>query len=208
VNLGRGGVGLRKLPWKVRHELLAKLGSDVRKLAVRMTHQHCRVEFEGPVHLGPGFRLHIPDQGTLVVGPGVDFRRRFYCEISGQGEVHIGGGTTFTSDAMIQCTTSIRIGDRCAFAQSAFIVDGSHDFRDHTRHWQQQADRHRPISIGPGVLVNAKCTVLNDIGERAVIGANSVVSRPVPAYCLAVGSPARVVEYFGPPDERPADLPV
>ena len=27
------------------------------------------------------------------------------------------------------------------------------------------------------------------------------------AYCLAVGAPARVVDYFGPPDQRPAELP-
>ena len=38
--------------------------------------------------------------------------------------------------------------------------------------------------------------------ERAVIGANSVVTRPIPPYCLAVGAPAKVVEYFGPPERR------
>lgn len=205
---GAAGMRWRKLPWKLRHEVLAGLGSDARKLVVRLTHRHCRVEFQGPVRLGPGFALHIPDQGTLVVGPGVDFRRRFYCEISGRGEVIIGGGTTFTADAMIQCTTSIRIGERCAFGQSTFIVDGSHDFRDHTQHWSQVPDRHRPITIGDGALVNSKCTVVSDIGERAVIGANTVVTRPVPAYCLAAGVPARIVEYFGPPELRPADLSI
>jgi len=48
--------------------------------------------------------------------------------------------------------------------------------------------------------------VFADIGRHAVIGANSVVSRPIPAYCLAMGAPAKVVEYFGPPEERPPDL--
>ena len=197
----------RRLPWKLRNEVLAGCASDLRRLEVWLTHRHCRVEFQGPVRLGPGFRLHIPDRGTLVVGPGVDLRRRFYCEISGDGEVVIGGGTTFTSDAMIQCATSIRIGARCAFAQGAFIVDGSHGFRDHERHWAQQPDSTRPITIGDGVLVNAKCTVLHDIGERAVVAANSVVSRPVPPYCLAGGAPARIIEYFGPPELRPEGVP-
>lgn len=195
-----------KAPWKIRHEILASVGSDIRKLLVRATHRHCRVEFQGPVRLGPGFRLHIPGRGSLVIGPGVDFRRNFYCEISGRGEVIIGAGSTFTADAMIQCSTSITIGKRCAFGQSTFIVDGNHEFRDHTRHWQEQPDRHRPITIGDGAMVNSKCTIINDIGERAVIGANSVVSRPVPAFCLAVGVPARVIEYFGPPERRPPDL--
>lgn len=196
-----------RLPWKLRNEVMSGWASDLRRLEVWLTHRHCRVEFQGPVRLGPGFRLHIPDRGTLVVGPGVDLRRRFYCEISGDGEVVIGGGTTFTADAMIQCSTSIHIGERCAFGQSTFIVDGSHEFRDHTRHWSQQADNHRPITIGDGALVNSKCTVVNDIGERAVVAANSVVSRPVPPYCLAGGAPARIIEYFGPPELRPADLP-
>ena len=48
-----------------------------------------------------------------------------------------------------------------------------------------------------------KCTILADIGERALVAANSVVTRPVPAYCLAAGAPARTVEYFGPPELRP-----
>ena len=201
------GTRWRRLPWKLRNEVFAGWASDARRLGVWLTHRHCRVEFQGPVRLGPGFRLHIPDAGTLVVGPGVDFRRRFYCEISGDGEVVIGGGTTFTSEAMIQCATSIRLGERCAFGQSTFIVDGSHEFRDHTRHWSQQTDNNRAITIGAGVLVNAKCTVLADIGDRAVIAANSVVSRPIPDFCLAGGAPARVLEYFGPPDRRPADVP-
>jgi acetyltransferase-like isoleucine patch superfamily enzyme len=196
----------RRLPWKLRNEVLAGVGSDLRRLEVWLTHRHCRVDFQGPVRLGPGFRLHIPERGTLVVGPGVDFRRRFYCEISGDGEVVIGGGTTFTSDAMIQCATSIRIGTRCAFAQGAFIVDGSHGFRDHERHWAEQPDSNRTVTIGDGVLVNAKCTVLHDIGERAVVAANSVVTKPVPAYCVAGGVPARVLEYFGPPERRPEGI--
>ncbi len=199
---------LRRLPWRLRHEVLARWASTARKIVVQATHQHCRVEFQGPVNIGPGFRLHIPRKGTLVVGHGVDFRRNFYCEISGGGEVVIGAGSTFTSDAMIQCSTSVRIGERSAFGQSLLIVDGNHDFRDHTRHWEEQPDRHRPITIGDGVMVLTKCTILNDVGDRAVIAANSVVNRPVPAYCVAGGVPARILEYFGPPDERPEGIEV
>jgi acetyltransferase-like isoleucine patch superfamily enzyme len=52
----------------------------------------------------------------------------------------------------------------------------------------------------------SKCTIVNSIGDGAVIGANSVVTRPIPAYCLAYGAPARVVEYFGPDELRPEGL--
>jgi acetyltransferase-like isoleucine patch superfamily enzyme len=171
-----------------------------------ITHRHCHVEFQGPVYLGPGFALNIPDRGTLIVGPGVDFRRGFYCEIAGDGRVVIGAGTVFTGETMIQCSTSVTIGERSAFGQSTLIVDGNHRFRDHTRHFLDQGEDFQTIDIGEGVMVLTKCTIINNVGDRAVIGAHTVVTKPVPPYCMAVGVPARVVEYFGPPEMRPAGM--
>jgi len=69
-----------------------------------------------------------------------------------------------------------------------------------------QGYNFRPVTIGDNAMILSKCTVLADIGEGAVIGANSVVTRPVPAFCLAAGVPARVLEYFGPPDQSPPGL--
>ena len=197
---------LQRLPWHLRYRVGAKLASDLRRLAVTATHRHCRVEFQGPVRIGPGFHLDIPDRGSLIVGPGVDFRRGFVCEISGDGRVTIGGGSIFTSHALIQCSTSIDIGRRAVFGQALLIADGNHRYRDPDRHLLDQGYDFRPITIGDGAVVTSKCTVLADIGERALIGANAVVSKPIPPFCLAVGAPARPIEYFGPPDRRPADL--
>lgn len=132
-----------------------------------------------------------------MVGAGVDFRRGFVCEISGEGRVVIGDGCTFTSNALIQCSTSIEIGRRCAFSQSALIVDGVHRFRDLSLSALDQGYDFRPVRIGDDVVVMAKCTVFADIGERTIVGANSVVSRPLPSRCLAMGAPARVVEELG-----------
>ena len=40
-----------------------------------------------------------------------------------------------------------------------------------------------------------------------MVASGSVVNRAVPPYCLAVGSPARVVRYFGPPERRDELVP-
>ena len=64
------------------------------------------------------------------------------------------------------------------------------------------------IHIADDVIVGSKCTIQADIGERAMIGANSVVSRPVPAYTFAVGAPCRPLNYFGPPELAPEGVPV
>jgi acetyltransferase-like isoleucine patch superfamily enzyme len=140
----------------------------------------------------------------LIVGPGVDFRRGFVCEIGGEGRVEIGAGTTFTSHALVQCSTSIEIGRRCAFGQAVLIVDGYHRYDDPGRHWLDQGYDFRPIKIGDGAGISDKCTIQADVGERAMIASHSVVNRPIPAYVVAAGSPARVVRYFGPPDQNPA----
>lgn len=203
-----GGIDLRKLPWYVRYRAGARLASTGRRLLIESTHRHCRVEFQGPVNLGPGFSLNIPDRGTLIIGRGVEFRRGFVCEIAGDGRVEIGAGSIFTSNALIQCSTTIEIGRRCVFAQSAMIADGNHRFRDYTRHTLDQGYDFRPIHIEDGAMVLSKCTVIADIGEHAVVAANSLVSKPVPAFCLAGGVPAQVLEYFGPPERRPPDLRV
>jgi acetyltransferase-like isoleucine patch superfamily enzyme len=196
----------RTLPWRLRYVAGARLASRLRQAAVLVTHRHCHVEFQGPVHLGPGFSLHIPGPGTLVVGPGVEFRRRFHCEISDAGRVTIGAGTVCTFDVLIQCTTSVDIGEGCVLAQSVLVVDGSHRFRDPTAPMLGQGYDFRPIRIGDRASIMAKATVIADVGEGAFVAAGAVVTRAVPPYCLVAGVPARVVDYFGPADRRPAEL--
>ena len=198
---------LSKIPWVLRYEVGSRTASALRALVVRVTHLHCRVEFRGPVLLGPGFSLFIPDRGSFVVGPGVSFRRGFACEIYGDGRVEIGGGTVFTSNALVQCTTEIVIGEGCAFGQSTLIVDGVHRYRDPDRHWLEQGYDFRPVRIGDGAGISDKCTIQADVGERAMVASGSVVNRPVPPFCLAVGSPARIVRYFGPPERRAELVP-
>lgn len=202
---GRAGrSGLRRLPWVLRYRAGATLASELRRLSVLATHRHCRVEIPGPVRLGPGFTLRIPDGGTLLLGRGVDLRRGFVCEISGDGRVVVGDGCTFTSDALVQCSTSIEIGPGSVFGQSVLLVDGKHRYGDRSRSSLAQGYDYRPLRIGADVMVMAKCTVFADIGDGTFVGAHSVVSRPLPAHCLAVGAPARVVERFDAPTLVPA----
>jgi acetyltransferase-like isoleucine patch superfamily enzyme len=187
---------IRKVPWVLRYKEGARLASWVRQLTVRATHRHCNVEFRGPVRLGPGFSLHIPDHGTLIVGSGVDFRRGFVCEISDEGVVQVGDGSIFTSHALIQCTTSIDIGRRCVFGQDVMIVDGRHRFGDPELHLLEQGYDYQPLRIGDNAVVMSKCTLMADIGEGTVVGAHSLVTRPLPAHCIAFGSPAKPRDYF------------
>ncbi len=182
--------------------------SALRKRWVLLRHPHADIRFEGPVYIGPGFSLHMPDRGTFVVGPGVEFRRNFRAEIAGNGRIAIGAGSYLTYDVIIVCSTSIEIGERCGLAQCTFVADGSHRYRDLEQPFLAQGFDFRPIRIEDDVQIHSKCTIVNSIGTRSVIGANAVVTKAIPPYCLAAGVPARVIDYFGPEGGEPPELVV
>ena len=165
------------------------------------------IRFDGDVYLGPGFSLHMPHGGTFIVGPGVDFRRGFRAELrSGRPRDH-----RRRLGVLPRRADSVRDLDRDrravhVRAVAASIVDGNHRFRDLDRPMLEQGYDFRPITIADDAVVTTKCTIINDLGERCFIGANTVVTRPVPAYTVAVGVPARLVDYFGPEELRPSEL--
>jgi acetyltransferase-like isoleucine patch superfamily enzyme len=197
---------LRDLPRAIGYGPGPRLASWLRKQWVLLRHPHANVQFLGPVHIGPGFSLHIPNGGSFVVGPNVEFRRGFRAEISGEGRISIGAQTVCTYDVLMLCSTAIDIGEHCGFGQNTLIVDGKHLLKDLDRPPLEQGFELAPIKIANGVAVHSKCTVTADVGERAVLGANSVVTRPVPPYTVVVGAPARPVDYFGPPGGEPPEL--
>jgi acetyltransferase-like isoleucine patch superfamily enzyme len=184
-----------------------RLMSWLRRRWVLFRHPHAHIEFQGPVYLGPGFSLDMPRGGTFIVGPGVEFRRDFRAELAdGNSRITIGALCAFTYSVVIQCGTSIDIGEHCVFAQAVMIVDGSHRFRDIDRPMLAQGYSFRPIQIADHVSAMSKSTLIASVGERTFVAAGAVVTRPLPAFCVAAGVPARVIEYFGPPGQEPPEL--
>ena len=182
-----------------------RLTSELRKRWVIFKNPHAEISFAGPCRLGPGFDLRMENGGRFIVGKYVDFRRGFLAEIGGDATVEIGDLCVFSYNSLIQCSTEIKIGDRAMFGQSSIVVDGNHRFRDISMPLGGQGYDYRTVHIANDVTTLTKCTIVESIGTKAVVGANSVVARPVPAYCLAAGVPARVLDYFGPPELSPPE---
>lgn len=183
-----------------------RLMSALRKRWVLLRNPHADIRFGKYTYLGPGFSLHMPEGGTFATGEAVEFRRGFRAEVGPEGRLVIGSGSVFTYYVLIQCSTTIEIGSRCMFGQSTIVVDGNHRFRDLSKPMLEQGYDFRPIRIADDATITTKCTIIADVGERAFIGANAVVSKPVPPFTVAVGSPAKPIEYFGPPD-RAVEIP-
>ena len=89
------------------------------------------------------------------------------------------------------CRVKIKIGDGTTIAPNVVIRDNEpHKILD---------GRHvpiKPIEIGKHVWIGTGVTILKGvkIGDGAVIGAKSLVNKDIPAKCLAVGVPAKVIK--------------
>lgn len=175
------------------------MASALRKRWAALKNPHATVRFGAHTYVGPGFSLHAPAGGTFETGPGCEFRRGFRCELGGpETVVRFGAQCVATYDVLVQCTTSMEVGDRVMFGQSCLLVDGNHNFRDPSRPMLEQGYVFTPLRIGDDVTIMTKCTIVASLGERAVVGANSLVARDVAPYTVVGGVPAKVLDTYGP----------
>ncbi len=112
--------------------------------------------------------------------------------------ISIGDRCLFGKGSGIVGHFEIVIGDDVWTGHHVYITDQNHDYRDVTRPISQQSMPERSVSIGDGSWLGYGTVVLpgSRIGKHVVVGANSVVSGELPDYCVAVGSPARVVKQW------------
>jgi acetyltransferase-like isoleucine patch superfamily enzyme len=88
----------------------------------------------------------------------------------------------------------ITVGDDCLIASGCTFVDTNHG-RDHSKAMNAQPLESAPIILGRNVWLGTQCIILKGVqlGDGAVIGAGSVVTKSVPAGETWAGVPARPV---------------
>ena len=158
--------------------------------------------------------------GSLIMWkPTTIFNERF---ISIGEDTLIGPGVALSAGMVPgqECLTSpvVTIGDRCLIGKGSgivghfsivigddvwtghhvYITDQNHGYTDISIPISRQSQPERPVSIGNGSWLGHGSIVLPGvtIGEHVVIGANSVVTRDIPSFSVAVGSPAKVIRRF------------
>ena len=114
------------------------------------------------------------DDGYIVVGE----------------RVYLGTGTTMFGHK------GLEIGDDTLIAQNVTLTPYSHIFDDPTRNIFGQGGHSRKVTIGRDCYIGMRVAILysGDIGEGSIVGAGSVVVKPIPPYSLAVGCPAKVIK--------------
>lgn len=115
---------------------------------------------------------------------------------NGVGEVKIGKRTIIgLSNTIIGPVT---IGDDVMFAQHIVVSGMNHGYEDVNIAPSLQKEICKQIVIGDAVWIGANSVITAGvtIGKHSVIGAGSVVTKDIPAYCIAVGNPAKVIKKY------------
>ena len=109
--------------------------------------------------------------------------------------VHITAANQVTIEDNVLIASKVYISD-CS--HGSYGRDGVHDnpntipaarkLHHQSVHIKEKAWIGESVSILPGVT----------IGKGSIIGANSVVNRNIPDFCIAAGVPARVIKTFDP----------
>lgn len=93
----------------------------------------------------------------------------------------------------------ITIGDHALLAPDVFITASDYDFDAGMGPVMDLPKREADINIGANTWLGAKVVVVAGvtIGDGAIVAAGSVVTRDLPANCVAAGIPARVIRTRG-----------
>jgi acetyltransferase-like isoleucine patch superfamily enzyme len=154
-----------------------------------------------PVH---GNVLEALRDGRLQLGRNVLLEPGVWLTLPDGARITIGPGTFLNQGVMVAAMELVEIGADCMFANGCFVTDAAHRFDDPDKPvpWQGFTTKG-PTRIGDNVWCGANVVITSGVtvGERCVIGANSVVTRDLPPFSLAAGAPAQVIReitYAGP----------
>lgn len=120
------------------------------------------------------------------------------CQNDTLPQLDIGEGTTIGRFAHIVAIRDVTIGNNVLIADKVYISDNLHTYEDITQPIMDQPILFKQrVEIGDNSWIGENVSIIGaSIGKHCVIGANSVVTRDIPDYSIAVGSPARVIKRY------------
>ena len=167
-----------------------------------------------------GRRFGAFGQGSIIMWPPTTIFNERYIRIGKDTMIgpHVAMSAGMVEGQECIAETVVRIGDRCLIGRGSgivghlsvtigndvwtghhvYITDQNHGYEDVSRPISLQSQPERAVSIGDGSWLGHGTVVLPGvtIGRHVAVGANSVVTRDIPDYSVAVGNPARVIKRF------------
>ena len=120
----------------------------------------------------------------------------------GGHHVHFGKNVYANFNVTFVDDTHIYVGDYTMLGPHVVIATAGHPILPELR--EKAYQYNMPVRIGRNCWLGAGVIVLPGvtIGDNTVIGAGSVVTKDIPANCVAVGNPCRVLREIGEHDRE------
>lgn len=118
-----------------------------------------------------------------------------------KAQIQIGNNVGISS-ACIWANKNITIGNNVKIGGDCILIDTDAHCLNHTIRRNNITDtknaQSSPIIIGDDVLIGTRCIILKGvvIGSRSIIGAGSIVTKSIPADCIAAGNPCKIIRYL------------
>ncbi len=107
----------------------------------------------------------------------------------------IGNRVAFGANSFLDFSGGLELGDDTWLSQNVFIFTHTHQVKSRILKKEQPITYH-PLKIGDDCWIAANVTILpsvGSIGDGAIIGAGSVVTKPVEPYSIIAGNPAKKI---------------
>ncbi len=186
--LSKFGFELKRKPGSLKTYLKTGPNADITDL--RIDYRGAPEEFQpGNVSIGADVSLH----GSLVLE-------------TGQSKISI-GNNTFLGSSTVIALDEIEIGNNVLISWGCTIIDNnshrldSESRRDDLKNYKEGVQNfidveYAKITIRDDSWIGFNVIILKGvtIGEGAIIGAGSVVTKDVPDYCIYAGNPAKLIK--------------
>jgi acetyltransferase-like isoleucine patch superfamily enzyme len=153
-----------------------------------------RLQTDGIAFVCPGVRFEIGKGARVVLGRWSWLGHG--CKVRAhEGEVLIGAKTVLGQECTISAYQHVAIGRECIVADRVMLIDFDHGVVEVERPIRLQGIYKRDVDVGHNVWIGYGACILRgvQVGDNAVIGTNSVVTKDVPDNAVAGGVPARTL---------------
>lgn len=103
----------------------------------------------------------------------------------------------FKPGTYVECSGGVTVGKYCHLSRGLTILSATHDYDKRPKIPYDEVLLKKPVVIKDFVWCGCNSTILPGvtIGEGAIIGAGSIVTKDVPDYAVVGGNPARLICY-------------
>jgi len=153
-----------------------------------------RLQTDGICFVCPGVQLEIGHRATLRIGRWAWIGNGSKIRVH-EGEVSIGAKTVMGQECTISAYQHVSIGRECILADRVMLIDFDHGVVEVDRPIRLQGIYKRDVRVGHNVWMGYGACVLRGVtvGDNAILGTNTVVTKPVADNAVVAGSPARVI---------------